>query len=70
MDFELKGFNLKLDFLQSPVSSYDRQDRALVYRNGWLSRLHMNRGSGRRVLPIQHGRPQRKVFDPDDLTEK
>ena len=32
MDFELKGFYLKLDYSQSPISSQDRQDRALVYR--------------------------------------
>ena len=30
----------------------------------------MNRGSGCRALPIQDGRPKRKVFDPNDLTKK
>ena len=68
MDFELKGFYLKLDYLQFRISSYDRQDRAIAYRKGRLSQFHMNRGSGRRALPIQDGRPYHRVLDPDDLT--
>ena len=56
MDFELKGFYLKLDYLQSLISSLDRLDSAIAYgTDGYL--VNMNRGRGRRALPIQDGRP-------------
>ena len=40
--FWIKRFYLKLDYSQSPISSQDRQDRALAYRNGRLSQFHIN----------------------------